>query len=128
MHKKLLVLAVLSACAIRAAWSQTYRDSSGTLVAGVVALPYNFVPLPPGQHNLPLTIATALTVPAGSRYATLCASGAPIKYTTDGATTPTSSIGQPLLAGACVSLSGYQTLANFRAISPTGVLDVEYFQ
>ena len=111
-----------------AAHGQTYRDAAGSIVPGVVPLPYAYTPLPPGQHNLAPTSATALTVPAGARYATICVSTATAKYTTDGVTTPTVSIGQPLAPGSCVSLSGSAVLANFRVISASGTLDVEYFQ
>ena len=108
--------------------AQTYRDSSGTIVQGVFPLPYGYTPLPPGQHNFALTSSTALTIPTGARYATICASTASVKYTTDGTTTPTASVGMPLPAGACVALSGATVLANFLAISATGTLDVEFFQ
>lgn len=109
-------------------FSQTYRDAGGTIVPGVMPLPYAYTPMPPGQHNLAPTTATALTVPAGARYATVCASAAASKYTTDGATAPTATVGQPLAAGSCVSLSGPEVLSSFRVISPSGTLDVEYFQ
>jgi hypothetical protein len=108
--------------------AQTYIDSLGTIVPGVVPLPYSYTPLSPGQHNLAITSATKLTIPTGARYATICAGGAYVHYTTDGTTVPTSSVGQPLSSGACVSLSGPKVLANFSAISATGTLDVEYFQ
>jgi hypothetical protein len=120
----LLALALLP----QPATAQTYRDASGSIVAGVMPLPYAFTPLAPSQHNLAPTTATALTIPSGARYATVCASTAGSKYTTDGATTPTTAIGQPLPAGSCVSLSGGAVLANFRVISASGTLDVEYFQ
>jgi hypothetical protein len=121
------VFAVTVLCAGTAV-AQTYRDSAGTIVPGVIPLPYAYIPLGPGQHNISPATATGLTVPAGARYATVCASTAPAKYTTDGTTAPTTTLGQPLAAGACVSLSGAAVLANFRAISATGTLDVEYFQ
>jgi len=108
--------------------AQTYRDSGGTVVPGVVPLPYGYTPLSPGQHNLAPTSATGLTIPTGARFATVCASTTAVRYTTDGATAPTATVGQPLAAGACVSLSGPLVLANFRAFSATGTLDVEYFQ
>jgi hypothetical protein len=108
--------------------AQTYRDASGSIVAGVMPLPYAYTPLPPGQHNLAPTTATALSIPAGARYATVCASTAGSKYTTDGATTPTTAVGQPLPAGSCVSLSGAAVLSSFRVVSASGTLDVEYFQ
>jgi hypothetical protein len=119
-----LALALI-ACAADA---QTYRDSGGSIVPGVMPLPYAYTPLPPGQHNVAPTSATALTVPAGARLATVCASAATAKYTTDGVTTPTGSVGQPLPAGSCVSLSGTAVIANFLVFSASGTLDVEYFQ
>ena len=79
--------------------AQTYRDSSGTIVQGVFPLPYGYTPLSPGQHNLAITSSTALTIPTGARYATVCASTAAVKYTTDGTTTPTSSVGHAARGG-----------------------------
>ena len=92
--------------------------------------PYPFTPLTPGQHNLAITTATALTVPTGATYATICASGANVNYTTDGTTTPTASVGQPLLLGQCEAFSGATVLANFKAIqqSATATLNIEYFK
>jgi hypothetical protein len=75
----------------------------------VSPLPYQYTPLTPGQHNVAPTTAT-------------------VKYTTDGTTTPTSTVGQSLPAGACVSLSGPLVIANFSAFSSTGTLDIEYFR
>lgn len=129
MHvvKYLCVLGFIAAGACEAS-GQTYRDAGGTIVPGVVPLPYAYTPLPPGQHNLSPGSATALTAPSGARYATVCASTAPSKYTTDGATTPTATVGQPLPAGSCISLSGPAVLTNFRVFSASGTVDVEYFQ
>lgn len=94
----------------------------------VTPLVYPYTPLSPGQHNLAPTTSTALTIPIGAAYATVCASTATVKYTTDGTTTPTSSVGQPLTAGTCVALNGAIVLAKFKAISASGTLDIEYFQ
>jgi hypothetical protein len=102
----------------------------GTNVIGAV-IPYSYTPLTAGQHNLGIVTSTALTVPATATYATLCASGAAVKYTTDGTTTPTASVGQPLALGQCVPLAGATVLANFRAIQSgagAATLDVEYFK
>lgn len=97
--------------------------------AGTVTVaPYNYTPLSPGQHNIALTSATALTIPAGATYAIVQAKTATVEYTTDGTTTPTSSIGMALPAGASVALSGPLVLAAFKAISATGTLDVEYYR
>jgi hypothetical protein len=109
-------------------FAQAYYDFAGTPIHGVMAIPYTQSPLSPGQHNVTLTSSTSLSAPAGARFANVCASSAAVKYTTDGATTPTASIGQPLPAGTCISLSGSQVLKNFQAISAAGTLDVEYFQ
>ena len=128
MTFKPLLAALLCALFTAPAAAQTYRDSGGTVVPGFVPLPYAYAPLPPGQHNIAPTSATPLTVPLGARYATICATLATVKYTTDGVTTPTTSVGQPLVAGSCVALSGATVLANFRAVSASGTLDVEYFQ
>jgi len=94
----------------------------------VTASPYPYVPLSPGQHNLAVASATALTVPALATYAAVCASTATVRYTTDGTTTPTSTVGMPLSAGTCIGLSGPLVLANFQAFSTSGTLDVEYFK
>lgn len=110
------------------ALAQAYYDFAGTRVAGTISIPYPNLPVPPGQHNLTLASSTALAVPTGARFANVCASSAGIKYTTDGITTPTAGIGQPLAAGACIWLSGPQVLKNFQAMSGSGTLDVEYFK
>jgi len=129
MHvRKFPCVVVFVAIGVCAAHGQTYRDAGGSIVPGIIPLPYAYTPLPPGQHNLSLTSATALTVPAGARYAIVCASTATAKYTTDGVTAPTASVGQPLSAGSCLSLSGPAVLTNFRAYAASGTLDVEYFQ
>lgn len=128
MHfMKYLCVVVFISASVCEASGQTYRDAGGSIVPGFMPLPYAYTPLPPGQHNLPPASSTALTIPAGARYATVCASAAAAKYTTDGATTPTATIGQPLPAGSCISLSGPAVLANFRIVS-SGTVDVEYFQ
>jgi hypothetical protein len=130
MKQFLMAAAALAAVAASASTSsgQTYRDIAGTLVPGVIPLPTPYAPLSPGQYGLAPTSATALTVPSGARYATVCAETATVRYTTDGRTAPSSGVGMPLAAGACVTLSGPQALANFLAFSASGKLDVEYFQ
>lgn len=110
------------------AHAQTYSDANGTIISGVAAVPFPFTPLSPGQHNLAPTSATGLTIPPGARYATICASTAIVRYTTDGTTLPTTSVGMPLTSNACMNLSGPMVLSNFRAFSTSGILDVEYFK
>jgi hypothetical protein len=89
-----------------------------------------YTPLAGAQYGLPPTSVTRLTVPPGTRYATVCAESGTIRYTTSG-TAPTTSAGMPLDAGSCMSLSGPQVLANFQAIQAingSGTLDVEFFR
>ena len=102
-----------------------YPDYPFTIVT---VAPYSYTPLTPGQHNLAPTSATALTVPTGATMAAIVASTATVRYTTDGTTTPTSTIGMPLAAGAAVNITGATALANFKAFSSSGTLDVEYFK
>lgn len=109
-------------------FAQTYRDSGGTIVPAYMPLPPARIPLSPSQHNLAPTTATKLAVPAGARLATICATGATVRYEIDGVTTPTSSVGEPLWANTCTSFSGAALLANFTAISATGTLDIIYMQ
>ena len=99
-----------------------------TNINGVSPLPYQFTPVGPGQHNIAPTVATALVVPAGAVYATICVSTATVRYTTDGTTTPTATIGQPLPAGSCMSMSGPAVLAAAQFFSSTGTLDYEFFR
>lgn len=110
------------------AHAQTYSDANGTIISGIAAIPFPYTPLSPGQHNLAPTSATGLTIPPGARYATICASTAIVRYTTDGTTLPTSTVGMPLASGACVNLSGAIVLGNFRAFATNGTLDAEYFK
>jgi hypothetical protein len=133
---KTSILTVIAVLAASNASAQAYYDYAGTPTPGEVAIPYPNVPAPPGQHNVDLTSPTGLTVPllprvgqtnATARYANICVSSA-TRYTTDGVTTPTASVGQPLAAGTCITLAGPQVLKNFLAISPGGTLDVEYFE
>ena len=128
MIRYLIAPALALALGCGAAHAQTYIDRNGTIVPAVATIPFAYIPLSPGQHNVAPVSATALTIPNGARYATLCASSATLRYTTDGTTTPTSTLGMPLAAGSCVALSGAAVLANFKAFSYSATFDVEYFQ
>lgn len=103
---------------------------SNTGGGGSSTPPYGFTPLTAGQHNLAITTSTALTVPATATFAEVCARGNNVNFTTDGTTTPTSSVGMPLAIGQCQFFSGATVLANFRAIqaAATATLDAEYFK
>lgn len=108
----------------------TITVNQGTSPWVVSSTPYAYTPLGPMQAGLAITISTPLTIPATATYAVVCASGANVNYTTDGQTTPTSSVGMPLVSGQCVSLVGPLVLSGFRAIqqTATAVLNVSYFK
>ncbi len=103
---------------------------SGGSTPGAGSQPYNYTPLTPMQAGLTVVSSTPLTVPATSLQALVCVSGNNVKYTTDGTTTPTASVGMPLQNGQCIFLSGAAVLSNFRAIqiAATATLDVSYFK
>lgn len=93
--------------------------------------PYQYTPLANGQYGLPVSTATALTIPTGATYATVCAETEPVRYTTTG-TTPSSTIGIPLIASStttqCVGLYGSVVLGAFQAFGAGATIDVEYFK
>ncbi len=126
MPSRRVVLSVALLFVFAGALNAQNRQSWPIASFGVV--PYDFLPVGVGQHNIALATATPLTTPQGAVFATVCATTAAVRYTTDGVTTPTPTLGQPLAAGSCVALSGAKVLSNFRAASAGGVLDVEYFQ
>jgi hypothetical protein len=112
------------ALATSAAPAQTYRDIGGTVVPGVVPLPFPFVPLSNSGQTMTPSVATALTVPGGARYAVVCPAGgaaATATYSTDG-----KSPHMPL--AGCMSLVGAAVIAGFQVRSSSGTIEVEYFQ
>lgn len=123
MFGRLILLSAFALCS-----SQALAANAAFMTNPMTPLTYPYTPLTPGQHNLAPTVATKLTVPTSAVYATICASTATVRYTTDGTTTPTGSVGMPISAGSCLSLAGSLVLANFNAFSSTGTLDIEYFQ
>lgn len=123
MLKKLALAAgaiVLSAALALPVFSQTSPpiDTQSNLSKTRVYTSYS--PLSPGQYT-PVSdaTATALTVPADATYAVVCFEGANHRYTWDGTTTPTASVGTLIGygPGVCVSLTGAATIADFKTIS-----------
>lgn len=96
----------------------------------VFPAPFPFNPIAGAQYNLGVASATALTVPIGATYATVCAAAQAVNYVTDLSQTVTSSVGEPVAAGNCVSLSGPAVLAAARFIqqTATATINVEYFK
>lgn len=89
---------------------------------------YRFSSAGAGQHNVTPTAAVGLTVPGNAQFANVCATTLAIRYTTDGSTAPSGTVGQLIPVGTCVWVSGPALLANFRMYSATGVADIEYFK
>ena len=90
--------------------------------------PFGFTPLTPSQNGVTVVSATALTVPTGATYAVVCVESQAVRWTWDGTTTPTASVGEPIPSGSCVAFSGASVLANLKFIQQTSAatIDVEY--
>ncbi|RBP03793.1 hypothetical protein DFR50_14241 [Roseiarcus fermentans] len=97
------------------------------LAQGVGEARAEMTPVAPGQYGIGGFGPIVLSIPDGAAFATVCAEGAPARFTTDGVTVPSGRIGMPLPAGECVALSGPAVLSAFRAVA-AGSLDVEYFR
>jgi hypothetical protein len=68
-------------------------------------------------------------VPAAPFIAEVCVSGAPVRYTTSPTTTPTATIGIPVVSPSCFQLSVTTiSLVQFIQQSLGAVLDIEFFQ
>jgi hypothetical protein len=78
-----------------------------------------------GQNAVSIAAVTALTVPPFAAAAFICIVAAPARYTDDGVTTPTSSIGIPAPVG-CFAYGG--PLAGFRIIGAGATMDVSYYR
>jgi hypothetical protein len=111
-------------------WNPAGSQATNNQFTPCANMTATWTPTSPDQHGLAITSSTALTVPAGSTYAVVCAKGGGANYTTDGATTPTGSVGTALAQNNCSAFPGAQTLSNLRFIQQTGsttTLDVNYW-
>ena len=82
------------------------------------------------QYGLAIPTSTALTVPATATIATVTVEGAAIRYTTDGATTPTASVGMGPFPIGTTLVFNLTTLAAVRIIQTqaSATVDVEVLQ
>ena len=96
----------------------------------VYPAPFPFNPVAGAQYNLGVASPTALTVPAGATYATVCVVAQAVNYVTDLTQTVSATVGEPVAAGNCGSLSGYNVLiaARFFQQAATATINVEYFK
>ena len=90
--------------------------------------PYNYTPVSPGQFGLGVVSSTALTIPSGALQAVISVEGNSVRYTYDGTTTPTATVGHLLTAGQSIQFSGSSVLANlkFIQIAATATINVSY--
>lgn len=114
-------------------WAQqpvVSQCATGNAINPWTACPYPFVPLGPSQNGVTLSTAggTPLTIPTNANYALVCVETATVRWTWDGTTAPTSSVGSPIAAGQCSPFSGPKILANLKFFSSSGTIDVEYGQ
>lgn len=80
----------------------------------------------PGQYGLALDTLKTLTVPTFAAAAQICVEGAAARYTDDGVTTPTSTVGLPWAAGVCAPYGG--PLSQFKIIGAGATMDVSYYK
>lgn len=98
-------------------------------VAGGVPLTGGYHSAGTGQYAVSINSSTALpTIPSGTLYVEICLETAAARYTDDGATTPTSSIGIPVPAGTCWQVAGSSLLSAFRIIGAGATIDVSYYK
>lgn len=91
---------MIRACALGAALALALS------VSGAFALTLPTDSAGPGQYAVSITSVTALTVPEFAASAQICVVTAAARYTDDGVTTPTSTIGIPVAAGTCLEYGG----------------------
>ena len=129
MKQVLLVIGLLLwPCVTQAQSPVVSQCATGNVTNPWTACPYPFVPLSPSQNGIGTTPAVGLTIPTNANYALVCAETATVRWTWDGTTTPTSSVGIPIAAGQCTPFSGPKILANLKFFSSSGTIDVEYAQ
>jgi hypothetical protein len=91
----------------------------------------SLTPVAGAQYGLAIATSTALTVPATATIATVTVEGNSLRYTSDGATAPTTSVGMgPFAIGTTLTFNLGTGLANLRFIqvAASSTIDVEYFK
>jgi hypothetical protein len=80
----------------------------------------------PGQFAVSIAAVTSLTVPPFASVARVCDETAAARYTDDGITTPSATVGFPVAAGACFFEA--VRLSDFRIIGAGATMDAGYFR
>ena len=117
------------------ALSQTYTDSGGTIISGVIGKPAIIKPL--GYCQLSVTTSAVQTstcsgFPSTATYAVVCNEGTAARWRDDG-TAPTASVGQPLGTGtatapACMAIGTTLSTLQWIAESGTATLNFSFYK
>jgi hypothetical protein len=151
VKKTLASLIALGAAAAGPALAQTYRDTGGTILPGVVTIIPGVGPIsasnpgPVKQGSITtlgycqLAVTTAVQtstcaggVPAGATWAMICNEGAAARWRDDGVAV-TASVGVPLGSGLASAPVCFNYFANFAALqwiaqSGTTLLDISFYK
>lgn len=79
-----------------------------------------------GQYGVSISSVAGLNAPTNAAAAEICVEGAAARYTSDGLTTPTSTVGIPVPAGTCFQYAAQMT--SFRIIGAGATMDLEFFK
>ena len=90
--------------------------------------PYAYTPVSPGQFGVTVASSTGLTIPSGALQAVVSVEGNSVRYTYDGTTTPTATVGHLLTSGQAIQFFSATILTNLRFIqvAATATLNVSY--
>jgi hypothetical protein len=118
------------------AWAALYVAPIILLAPPVAAAPVtsgSYFSSGVGQYGLAVTTSTTLTVPHGTDGAEICVETAGVRYTDDGVTAASSTVGIPVVPTsttqpACFQYFGPLNKIQFTAISGSPTLDVSYYK
>lgn len=111
MFRRLIIVAALMSLCAPVAFGQSMISETVTFASVAIGLSAN-------------TLA-AIQSPNARCSGTL--ESAAIRFTFDGTTTPTASVGEPMVIGQRITIQGYQQLANFLGIRTGATSGVIYF-
>lgn len=98
------------------------------LIAGLP--PYQAQPAGASQFNLPCSSLTSLTVPSGAQQCVVSIEGGSVRYSHDGQTNPSATVGHLLPAGTFEPFVGATILANLKFFPASGspIINASYLK
>lgn len=81
-----------------------------------------------GQYGVNINTVQTLTVPAGTTVAEICVETQAARYTDDNLTTPTATVGIPVLANTCFQYAGAMSQFKIIAQAAGATMDVSYYK